>query len=348
MELEPLQAGSQTPQQLALAAARAERLTRAPDAAGRNAKRDFATGLDARLADGGGPTHYDLTGFYGGVTNPWPHGAAGQETRSHLPQPAPTAQAQWAWHIEHSPSSALRGHQGRGAAHTGATAMPVAGQVGYALPRGAALNQLGAAAASGNIAACNSAGLQPDLMTLYHLQRHQLQQPQQQQQQQQRGRGRGQGQRPADQAPLPPPAMPPPVAAPVPQPMPMPPPPPMYPPLDTNPIGQLPPAPIPPMYQPPGIPQFVPGHHAQPAVPPPLPSIWSWTLLTTLPLNGVTPGDMITNPAGGTRGRPRQNRFAPLYGPTSVGSRIPHSSAAAQAVRPAAPTASPQKKRSRK
>jgi hypothetical protein len=71
MELEPLQAGSQTPQQLARAAARAERLTRAPDAAGRNAKRDFATGLDARLADGGGPTHYDLTGFYDGVTNPY-------------------------------------------------------------------------------------------------------------------------------------------------------------------------------------------------------------------------------------------------------------------------------------
>ena len=60
--------------------------------------------------------------------------------------------------------------------------------------------------------------------------------------------------------------------------------------------------------------------------------IWSWTLLTTVPLSNVTPGEVIGNPGSGTRGRPRLNRFTPLYGPTSGNNRVPRTSAANEAV----------------
>jgi hypothetical protein len=122
----------------------------------------FATGLDARLTDGGGPTHYDLTGCHDGVAYPRPQDAAGLGTRSHLPQPSPTAHAQGpacGTHITHrrQPSKGTpRTRSCTDWSDTGATALPVAGQVGYALPS-AAFNQLGAAAASGNSAACNTA-----------------------------------------------------------------------------------------------------------------------------------------------------------------------------------------------
>ena len=61
-------------------------------------------------------------------------------------------------------------------------------------------------------------------------------------------------------------------------------------------------------------------------------SKWTWTLLAPLSLNGVSPGEMINNPAGGTRGAPRRNRFTPLYGPTSANSYVPRTSAATEAV----------------
>ena len=44
------------------------------------------------------------------------------------------------------------------------------------------------------------------------------------------------------------------------------------------------------------------------------------------------PGEMINNPAGGTRGAPRRNRFTPLYGPTWANSYVPRTSAATEAV----------------
>ena len=61
-------------------------------------------------------------------------------------------------------------------------------------------------------------------------------------------------------------------------------------------------------------------------------SKWSWTLLAPISLNGVSPGEMISNPAGSARGAPRKNRFTPLYGPTSANTYVPRTSVQTEAA----------------
>ena len=70
-------------------------------------------------------------------------------------------------------------------------------------------------------------------------------------------------------------------------------------------------------------------------------SIWSWTLLTTLPLNGVTPGDMITNTAARLAGRAADPAAEPLCAsPWTHVSWVPHSTLKCRGagVRPLGPT----------
>ena len=93
-----------TAQQQMNAAARMERIINAPDAAGREAKGSFASGLDARLTDAGGPMHYDMTGAQWESAS-YPH-RQHDGANAQLPQrPTPVDQAsRQAQYVHHSPS----------------------------------------------------------------------------------------------------------------------------------------------------------------------------------------------------------------------------------------------------
>ena len=207
----PLGAVQSTAQQQMNAAARTERIINAPDAAGRESKETFATGLDARLMDAGGPMHYDMTGAQWGSAS-YPH-RQHDGFHAQLPQrPMPMGQAPGqVQYMHHSPSSPFRPSPIAG--HPGASAYPSGGHAagGY-LPPGPAINRPCASPAQYE----DRAALQgDDLMEMYR-------QQQQRQQQQQQQRRRQQRQPRQHQVPLQPP-LPPAVPMPVPIPMPVPP-----------------------------------------------------------------------------------------------------------------------------
>ena len=105
----PLGAVQSTAQQQMNAAARTERIINAPDAAGRESKETFATGLDARLTDAGGPMHYDMTGAQWGSAS-YPHrqhdGFHAQLPQRPMPMDQAPGQVQY---MHHSPSRLPRG-----------------------------------------------------------------------------------------------------------------------------------------------------------------------------------------------------------------------------------------------